>query len=51
MTRDLPEDLAYRLVPLKQHHTATFVTGREVVTSLVKLDGGDDVRWLVSQQV
>jgi hypothetical protein len=35
---------AYRLIPLEQDHATTLIAGREVVTRLVELDRGDDVR-------
>lgn len=34
----------YRLVPLEQHHSPAFVSGGQVVTRVVKLDGRDDIR-------
>lgn len=38
----------YSLVSLEQNHTTALVTCRQVVTRLVELDGGDDVRWKVT---
>ena len=32
-----------RLIPLEQHHPTPLVTGREIVSRLIELDGGDDV--------
>ena len=34
----------YRLVPLEEDHATTFVTGRQIVTRLVELDSGDNIR-------
>lgn len=36
----------YRLVPLEEDHATTLVTGRQIVTRLVELDSGDDIRWV-----
>lgn len=35
---------AYRLVPLKQNHTSTLVSRRQIITGVVKLDSRDDIR-------
>ena len=36
----------YSLVPLEQYHTTTLVAGRQIVTCLIELDSGDDVRYV-----
>ena len=36
----------YCFVPFEKDHTTTLVTGREIVTRLVELDGGNDIRWI-----
>jgi hypothetical protein len=33
----------HRLVSLKEHNTPTFITCGKIVSSMIKLDGGDDV--------
>ena len=38
----------YSLVPLEQNHTTTLVTSRQVITCLVELDSGDDVRYFAT---
>ena len=34
----------YRFVSLKQNHSATLVSRRQIVTSVVEFDGGNDIR-------
>lgn len=34
----------YRLVSLEKDHATALVTGRQIVTRLVELDSGDDIR-------
>jgi hypothetical protein len=36
----------YCFVPFEKDHTTTLVTSREIVTRLVELDGGNDIRWI-----
>ena len=36
----------YCFIPFEKDHTTTLVTGREIVTRLVELDGGNDIRWI-----
>lgn len=36
----------YCFVPFEKDHTTALITGREIVTRLVELDGGNDIRWI-----
>ena len=36
----------YCFIPFEKDHTTTLVTSREIVTRLVELDGGNDIRWI-----
>ena len=38
------QGVLYRLVSLKQDHSATLVSRRQIVTSVVEFDGGNDIR-------
>jgi hypothetical protein len=36
----------YCFIPFEKDHTTTLVTSRKIVTRLVELDGGNDIRWI-----
>jgi hypothetical protein len=36
---------AYGLISFKEDNTTTLVTSSKIVTSMVKLDGGDDISY------
>ena len=38
------QGVLYRFVSFKQDHSATLVSRRQIVTSVVEFDGGNDIR-------
>ena len=40
---------SHRFIPLKEDNSSTFITSRQVITSVIELHSGDDVGYKTSQ--